>query len=932
MRYLATIAAVFMVFGYWAQMPVSVFDCSVIDPTASQAEIDVNDDYYKQCILFTDQENYVFDQDDYKVVTALHEISIKENFHAGPFNSGGQMHLIINPNRSDFDVAVMNYTELNNVIRYEKFELGIVLPEAIQIKIDNFVADAQGEKINPYMDWEIRVYAEFISPSGPGAPVDGFYNKEFNSYMVNPLPVPNNGFQYTDSEYTNVGGYIEVVDLYSFRLRFAPPENGIWECKVHIVTPLENYESAPFNFNVVQGDNLGYLSAGKRFFKLGSQTFFPVGPNAIWPETYKEFDLEFTDKNKSEATGLNALEEGYRPIPVAPRVYDTYKNEAIGKMIDNGANMIRTIMYPTSTEIEWEELGNYTSRLSMAQEMDEILEYVESRNAYLLWDLQIHYSFQNNYNAYSRRWTWNVDNNGVFFCYKDLLGNVEAVEFLKSAQAKAYYKQRLRYILARWGYSTNIGMFEIMSEISNIGAPQADNADFYKTDDNYKIYRDWQWEMGKYIRSHYNGNVHMLTCNFAGDKAVKDDLFTATNSPFDVMGSNIYDFNEPSNSEFWINTVSKNHLNAYGNNSYTNVTTDSLELHIIGSFGDTIYSPVQQVAHKPMIYAEVGIPEVESKCRDNQIETNRIIWQAAFSGLAGTFGYDAYWRLNAYQNYGKLKQFISGIDFEGEGWHPGASEKSGLSWAYENNYAKKMIGNHGKADLAYLRSGDGKYAIGVLTNLTYNVYSAKSCFDQILDIKTNSVLTDLDSLWNPLPNTIENVNTYGNGGEDLKLKGMNGGNYIIDYFLPSNLSVPFTSTEDYGPNVKIELNNFGGSEDTYIVLFKARRSNVSWIPAISDSLTQNVGGQLVKSLSTREELENSKLIAYPIPSSEIVKLETPIEGLTVIVSSLDGRTMETFSINGVEHHLNVSNYEVGTYILSFYNGNGFFGELRIVKI
>lgn len=48
-------------------------------------------------------------------------------------------------------------------------------------------------------------------------------------------------------------------------------------------------------------------------------------------------------------------------------------------------------------------------------------------------------------------------------------------EFFVTSQAKARYKNRLRYIVARWGYSTSIGAWEFFNEIDNIQFRDARN-------------------------------------------------------------------------------------------------------------------------------------------------------------------------------------------------------------------------------------------------------------------------------------------------------------------------------------------------------------------------------------------------------------------------------------------------------------------------
>lgn len=66
--------------------------------------------------------------------------------------------------------------------------------------------------------------------------------------------------------------------------------------------------------------------------------------------------------------------------------------------------------------------------------------------------------------------------------------------FFISDEAKARYKNRLRYIVARWGYSPNIGMWEFFNEIDNIEFRRPDNPI------PAKDIVAWHAEMSKYLK------------------------------------------------------------------------------------------------------------------------------------------------------------------------------------------------------------------------------------------------------------------------------------------------------------------------------------------------------------------------------------------------------------------------------------------------
>lgn len=588
----------------------------------------------------------------------------------------------------------------------------------------------------------------------------------------------------------------------------------------------------------------------------------------------------------------------------------------MNQLANNGANYIRTIMYPSGTDIEWEKIGNYTARLHMAQELDEILTLAEERELFIHWDMQIHYSFQFSEFAYDKQWCWDNQNDGMPFCYKTLIGTNSPIDFLTNEDAKKYYKQRIRYILARWGYSTNIALFELFSEISNVGSSQADNADFYRTGDNWLLSNTWQKEMAAYVKSHYNGNIHLLTASYAGEKAVDDDIFKDPN--IDVMTSNIYDYKKPDFSRFWSDNVSKNYLNdGYGINSYTTFQT--------GEIGNLNI----QIIHKPMLFSESD--PIQSICNDNFIEIERAMWQGMFSGLAGAISWDARKYPQMFHVFGEMRNFISQFELDEEMWHPGASEQWAPNyWSYNLAFREDMDGSinpsgsnspkrERKADLSYLRSGDGNYVIGVLTNKTYNIQSVSQCLPPSSDF------------WPSEYSILGSYNIVSCQDEKLKLRGLDNSKYYINYFSTNNLSVPVSSSDDIGPKVKIEY-NIPATQNGFIRIFMARRKDYTWIPCDSNSIIYDE--MLNSELLSSEEPSNEEITLkekntinfhlYPIPTNDRLTIESNFifTNLLIVISTMDGREVNQISVNGNKWEIDISNFELGTYIVEFYNNVG----------
>lgn len=699
------------------------------------------------------------------------------------------------------EASILNYQPEEEVLKLEKLEIGVRLPVEINYKVENFVAGIRAdssELINPYLEWELKVQAVFFHENGlDSIVVDGFYTKRFRPYMVKSLPVPRDGESYADEEYNALGGWNEIYRDFPFRIRFAPPETGRWRYVVRITTPHHDLYSAESYFSVIESGNKGYLKVNRnqRFLELGGTSFYPVGMNAPWPASHPEFDPELYQYHTSVSQGKTYYRpELYRTGVAVPRVYQTYK-EVLGKMNDAGVNYFRTIMTPVSTEIEWEKLGDYTQRLSQAQEMDEILELAEERNMYIHWDMASHFTFK--YNVYSiAYWDW-IDNDGTpSYAYKSALNLDHPTDFFKSEEARKYYKQRLRYILARWGYSTHIGVFELICEISNIGSELDDNDAYYHA--HHQVYEDWQAEMGAYIKSQYNGKVHLLTASYSGEKHTDDATFFKS-ATYDVMTSNIYDFGEPDFSSFFTKYISRRFLNESPDNSKENVYT----MECTGEGKD------QQCAWnvKPMIFSETDPIQVLRNCEQSTVELNRSLWQSIFSGLAASLSWTSWQFTGNYAIYGQMNAFMADIDLGNGNWHPGASrlveDDSLKRWEFEPSYAAAMNAAESKADIAYLRSGDLTSAIGVLSNKTYNIYNADSCL--------------------AIPVSLEHLKerqTVFPAKERLKIKGMKKGNYKIEYFLPGNQQEAIFVSYQRGTSLEIDLPYLSATREGYVVLFR----------------------------------------------------------------------------------------------------------------
>jgi hypothetical protein len=107
-------------------------------------------------------------------------------------------------------------------------------------------------------------------------------------------------------------------------------------------------------------------------------------------------------------------------------------------------------------------LGRYYQET--ANRLDEILKLSEEKGVYIMLTFDYHGVFKDFVDRWASNAEWrtnpyNAANGGP--CENQ-------VDFFTNEDAKKIYKNKLRYIVARWGYSTNIACWEFFNEIDNV--------------------------------------------------------------------------------------------------------------------------------------------------------------------------------------------------------------------------------------------------------------------------------------------------------------------------------------------------------------------------------------------------------------------------------------------------------------------------------
>jgi hypothetical protein len=148
--------------------------------------------------------------------------------------------------------------------------------------------------------------------------------------------------------------------------------------------------------------------------------------------------------------------------------------------------------------IEWKPMGQFQGlgayNLERAQKLDELLELADSFGLYLQLVFDFHGAYSSKVNPEWSNNPYNVINGGFL---------TSPEEFFTHPEAKALYKKRLRYIMARWGASPHVMAWEFFNEVS------------FTDNFNERTINDWHQEMASYVKQ-LDAYQHLTTTSYGG--------------------------------------------------------------------------------------------------------------------------------------------------------------------------------------------------------------------------------------------------------------------------------------------------------------------------------------------------------------------------------------------------------------------------------
>jgi type IX secretion system substrate protein len=758
---------------------------------------------------------------------------------------------------SNFEIVPVGNPIVNGKIevgKYEKLELKLLIDptfDSIQSRIDEFVSarigdlDATVNMLNPFMEWDIDAQAIFIHDvTGKIKKVDGFYNNEYTRKPVTDYNMSERTIDDTNGEPVGIlGDSWESVDVnntgyFHFRIALDLIEN--WDCYVRIVVSEEFvYEIPVPKIHVVESTNKGFMKVGKtnRFFTIGDETFNPIGQNLVYPGSATVNDKLFMALFPDEEPPVDPIYAPTQESYASSLCYDFW-DVILDRYAENGGNYYRILLSPQEFDIEFELLGNYYNRLHYAQEIDNTVEHAEENDLKIHFCMEAHFPFEYLSPYMAKDWSYDriisaYDSDEqlglgspVYYDWASIAPSLDPYpnnrNFLQDESAIKYWKQRLRYIISRWGYSTAIGAFQLFSEINNIGqvktgysGSRRSDVDEDKRDEYdamvafaitnpdgtraYNPYKhnperiqanvdSWHTTMADYIKEDLDHKDHLICASYTGWPGSFDRL------------------NNPS-------------LNFFDQNHYVEAHRRFYYLHLWNKYRLSDFD-------KPHVNSEYGFAS-SKECFD--IEYQRDIWMGAMMPTAGSFPWAMSSRIDMYEYLGKVKSAIEEIEFDDGDWeskyledidYPGNSVMQCAYWNKEyGTIGRESIGIIDNRSVNFLTKNIGcPDPKGYIPDQCTTIVETSGLQNSFIYINTsdysNSLFVDY---YNPLKYDEDNDWGY------ISTQRLDPGNdSIILNYPETNIDVPFILFKVYpylcNENDIVRISNINSSDNEELVL------------------------------------------------------------------------------------------------------------------
>lgn len=389
--------------------------------------------------------------------------------------------------------------------RYEKFEVGLALDRAFT------TGELDG---NPYDPADVSVEARFTGPDGRTRPARyGFYYADF---AIRPEFLAANDARY----------WSPLPTPRPWRVRFAPDAPGPWRYVLKVTYRDGTTETLPpRTFTCGASANPGFLQVAgnhRNFIFDSGRSFFAIGSNADYWGTSS---IKVPPGVPAPAAGSpNFTTCGTPPGPVLalpeghPLGFSTYSYSAYDQMFReleaNGGNFVRFWFQKFNWDPELYDpaadhntLGYYEARQPALFDLDRVLVSAGQHGVYL------HLCLLDGV----RLWSVGEPSNWSTFPYKVGLGLGTPVDFFTDPQARQLFRNRLRYVVSRWGYSPAVASYELLNEGDFLNLGKAFLQTYGPLGADFEPLRAWTVEMARYVKQ--LDPRHMQTLSYGPENA-----------------------------------------------------------------------------------------------------------------------------------------------------------------------------------------------------------------------------------------------------------------------------------------------------------------------------------------------------------------------------------------------------------------------------
>ena len=385
---------------------------------------------------------------------------------------------------------------------------GLTFPSTVNLFDLYEITFQLGSYANPYDPDVIDVYAEFTAPDGQVSKVNGFYYEgyRFEQYK---------GYEKSQPDSRGNG----------WKVRFTPNQEGVWHFTLHAtdkkgVVRLNSYGNTDLTFNCKAVENTcGFITkANTRYLKREvvangkrqSHSFFPIGPNVAWYTCKSYYNF---------ATPYGIYEYERRIDSLAGRA--NYMRIWL-----NRTQYLSLYGYEYTQTVGGNPPLYFDNTLNQkdAAELDHIIQYAAKNGIAIMpciftcGDFIADPKHDGALDKYPADWRLNP--------YHTELGLKTPTDFFTDKGAQRIARNLIRYIIARWGYATNIVAWELWNEISNM------DLDKQAYDKYCDIVTQWHNDMARYVRS--NDPFHHLVTTSIGYES-ESILFNRIFNDLDIV-------------------------------------------------------------------------------------------------------------------------------------------------------------------------------------------------------------------------------------------------------------------------------------------------------------------------------------------------------------------------------------------------------------